>query len=47
MGIIIKNLDEFLKDYGLVMDFWNKNIKLVTQKKWKIWIQKNVKVMWK
>jgi hypothetical protein len=33
MGIIIKDLDKFLKDYGLVMDFWNDNTRFVTQKK--------------
>jgi hypothetical protein len=27
------------------MDFWNNNTTFVTQKKWKMWIQKNVKVM--
>jgi hypothetical protein len=30
MRIIIKILDEFLKDYGLVMNFWNDNIMFVT-----------------
>jgi hypothetical protein len=33
MGIIIKNLDEFLKDCGLIMDFWNDNSTFVTLKK--------------
>jgi hypothetical protein len=30
MGIIIKNLDEFKEDFGLVMDVWNDNIKFIT-----------------
>jgi hypothetical protein len=38
MGIIIKILDKFWEDYGLVMDFWNDNITFVKQKKWKMWI---------
>jgi hypothetical protein len=33
MGIIIKILDEFLKDYGLVMDFSNDNIMLIVHRK--------------
>ncbi len=45
MGIIIKFLDEFKEDYGLVMDFWNDNIMFVTKKKWKMWIQKIVKIV--
>jgi hypothetical protein len=27
------------------MDFWNDNTTYVTQRKWKMWIQKNVKVI--
>jgi len=30
MGIIIKDLDKFLKDYGLVMDFLNDSTTIVT-----------------
>jgi hypothetical protein len=30
MGFITKHLDEFLKDYGFVMDFWNDNTTFVT-----------------
>jgi hypothetical protein len=30
MGTIKGKLDEFLKDYGFVMDFWNDNITFVT-----------------
>jgi hypothetical protein len=42
-------LDEFLKDYGLVMDFSNDNIMLIVhRKKWKMWTQKicqsNIKI---
>jgi len=33
MGIVKKFLDEFLKDYGFVMDFRNDNNMFVTQKK--------------
>jgi hypothetical protein len=29
------------------MDFWNNDITFVTQKKWKMWIQKNAKVIFK
>jgi hypothetical protein len=31
------------------MNFWNDNITFITQMKWKMWIQKNVKVVsnWK
>jgi hypothetical protein len=30
MGIIIKILDEFLKIYELVMNFWKDNIMFIT-----------------
>jgi hypothetical protein len=40
MGIVIKFLDEFKEDYGLVIDIWNDNITFVAQKKWKMWTQK-------
>jgi hypothetical protein len=30
MGIIIKFLDEFWKDYGPIIDFWNDNNTFVT-----------------
>ncbi len=40
MGIIINFLDEFKKDYGLVMDFGNDSTMFVTSRKWKMWIQK-------
>jgi hypothetical protein len=33
MGIIIKNLDEFKKNYGLVMDFWNDSIMFTLEEK--------------
>jgi len=29
------------------MDIWNKDITFVTQKKWKMWTQKNAKVVFK
>jgi len=45
--VIIIFLDEFKEDYGLVMDFWNDNINFVTQKKWKMWTQKNAKIVFK
>jgi hypothetical protein len=27
------------------MDFWNENITFVAQRKWKMWIQKNVNIV--
>jgi hypothetical protein len=42
MGIIIKKLDEFKKDFGLKMNFWNDNIMFVTHNEWKIVDSKNM-----
>ncbi len=44
MRIIIKNLDEFLEDYGLIMDFRNDNITLSIRKNEKCGFKKYVKV---
>jgi len=40
MGIIIKKLDEFLKDYKLIMNFSNDNTMSVTKKIEKCGIKK-------
>jgi hypothetical protein len=40
LGIVLKNIDEYQENSGLITNFWTNDIKFIVDIKWKTWTQK-------
>jgi hypothetical protein len=40
MGIVLKYIDKYQENSGLITNFWTNDIKFIVDIKWKTWTQK-------